>query len=264
MELDAILAQNKAMSQQINTITQHLSGMQVLAVNTQDTSYDMSGGFPQGENYDYAQFPPEQRDQPQRQQNFNNSQGNFNQNNFNNRQFQLSQPQQKPSLPQNTSDLESIVAELSKSTHSFMQEIRASLRNLEIQVGQLSRKFIEIQIFVHQSGKVAGSEAKVSEEPVEKEAPEKDKNKVEHNPLRHPDNPFLVDLETRSALPKAPEYKRKMPYPQRLQKASKNKQFSRFLEIFRKLQINIPFVEALEEMPLYAKFMKELLSNKRN
>ncbi|XP_016178500.1 uncharacterized protein LOC107620930 [Arachis ipaensis] len=55
-----------------------------------------------------------------------------------------------------------------------------------------------------------------------------------------------------------------MPYPQRLQKASKDKQFSKFLEVFRKLQINIPFAEALEQMPLYAKFMKELLSNKRD
>ncbi|XP_016206526.1 uncharacterized protein LOC107646898 [Arachis ipaensis] len=36
-----------------------------------------------------------------------------------------------------------------------------------------------------------------------------------------------------------------------------------FLEVFRKLEINIPFVKALEQMPLYGKFMKELLRNKR-
>ncbi|KAL4390700.1 hypothetical protein AHAS_Ahas03G0171300 [Arachis hypogaea] len=46
--LDAILAHNKSMSQQINAITQHFSGMQVSAISTQDTSYDMSGGFSQG------------------------------------------------------------------------------------------------------------------------------------------------------------------------------------------------------------------------
>ncbi|XP_016178173.1 uncharacterized protein LOC107620541 [Arachis ipaensis] len=62
----------------------------------------------------------------------------------------------------------------------------------------------------------------------------------------------------------APEYKPKISYPQRLQKASKDKQFSKFLEVFKKLQINIPFVEALEQMPLDAKFMKELLRNKRD
>ncbi|XP_016206525.1 uncharacterized protein LOC107646897 [Arachis ipaensis] len=43
----------------------------------------------------------------------------------------------------------------------------------------------------------------------------------------------------------------------------KDKQFSMFLEVFRKLEINIPFVKALEQMPLYGMFMKELLRNKR-
>ncbi|XP_062119267.1 uncharacterized protein LOC133833019 [Humulus lupulus] len=34
-------------------------------------------------------------------------------------------------------------------------------------------------------------------------------------------------------------------------------------EVFKKLHINIPFVEALEQMPSYVKFMKEILSKKR-
>ncbi|XP_072073981.1 uncharacterized protein [Arachis hypogaea] len=114
------------------------------------------------------------------------------------------------------------------------------------------------------SGKLTSSEAKVSEEPVEKEAPEEAKSQEEHAPPRHPDNPFLVDLEQYPANPKAPEYKAKMPYPQRLEKASKDKQFSKFLKVFKKLQINIPFVEALEKMPFYATFLKEFLANKRN
>ena len=55
----------------------------------------------------------------------------------------------------------------------------------------------------------------------------------------------------------------KIPYPQRLWKNSLDKQFSKFLEVFKKLHINIPFVEALEQMPSYVKFMKEILSKKR-
>ncbi|XP_014503149.1 uncharacterized protein LOC106763476 [Vigna radiata var. radiata] len=35
------------------------------------------------------------------------------------------------------------------------------------------------------------------------------------------------------------------------------------MEIFKKLEINIPFSEALQQMPSYAKFLKELLSKKR-
>ena len=54
-----------------------------------------------------------------------------------------------------------------------------------------------------------------------------------------------------------------MPFPQRLQKARREDQFSKFLEIFKKIEINIPFVEAINQMPNYAKFLKEILSKKK-
>ena len=53
-----------------------------------------------------------------------------------------------------------------------------------------------------------------------------------------------------------------MPFPQRLQKARREEQFSKFLNIFKKIEINIPFVEAINQMPNYAKFLKEILSKK--
>ena len=40
-------------------------------------------------------------------------------------------------------------------------------------------------------------------------------------------------------------------------------QFSRFLDMFKKIEINITFVEALTQMPNYAKFFKDILSKKR-
>ena len=53
------------------------------------------------------------------------------------------------------------------------------------------------------------------------------------------------------------------PFQQRIQKQKSDKQFAKFLEVFKKLQINIPFAEALEQMPSYAKFMKGILSRKK-
>jgi len=35
------------------------------------------------------------------------------------------------------------------------------------------------------------------------------------------------------------------------------------MEIFSQLQVNIPFGEALDQRPMYAKFMKELLTGRR-
>ena len=54
-----------------------------------------------------------------------------------------------------------------------------------------------------------------------------------------------------------------VPFPQRFQKAKREEQFSKFLEIFKKIEINIPFVEAINQMPNYAKFLKEILSKKK-
>ncbi|KAJ9544863.1 hypothetical protein OSB04_024570 [Centaurea solstitialis] len=55
----------------------------------------------------------------------------------------------------------------------------------------------------------------------------------------------------------------KVPYPTRLKAHKDDLQFSKFLEVFKKLHINIPFVDALAQMPSYAKFMKDIISNKR-
>ncbi|XP_057452670.1 uncharacterized protein LOC130744511 [Lotus japonicus] len=55
----------------------------------------------------------------------------------------------------------------------------------------------------------------------------------------------------------------KIPFPKALVKKNLEKQFFKFLEVFKKLQINIPFSEALEHMPAYSKFMKEILSRRR-
>ena len=54
-----------------------------------------------------------------------------------------------------------------------------------------------------------------------------------------------------------------IPYPQRLKKHKLDKQFTKFMEVFKKLHINIPFVDALEQMPSYVKFMKDILYQKR-
>ncbi|KAL7617558.1 hypothetical protein Lser_V15G01562 [Lactuca serriola] len=55
-----------------------------------------------------------------------------------------------------------------------------------------------------------------------------------------------------------------LPFPPRKSKSNEDDgQFKKFLEILSQLHINIPFVEALKQMPTYAKFMKEVLTRKR-
>ena len=54
-----------------------------------------------------------------------------------------------------------------------------------------------------------------------------------------------------------------VPFPQRLQKARREEFFSKFLEIFKKIEINIPFTEVITQMTNYAKFLKDILSKKK-
>ncbi|XP_050916766.1 uncharacterized protein LOC127131927 [Lathyrus oleraceus] len=57
----------------------------------------------------------------------------------------------------------------------------------------------------------------------------------------------------------------KLPFPTRNKKKERHeKNFKKFSEMFKKLEINIPFLEELEQMPSYAKFMKDIISKKRS
>ena len=62
---------------------------------------------------------------------------------------------------------------------------------------------------------------------------------------------------------KVQAYAPTIPFPQILQKAKKEEQFSKFLERFKKIEINIPFVDAITQTPNYAKFLKDILSKKK-
>lgn len=53
------------------------------------------------------------------------------------------------------------------------------------------------------------------------------------------------------------------PFPQRIRKAKEEQQFGKFLEILKQLHINIPLIEAIEQMPNYSKFMKDMLTKRR-
>ncbi|XP_076906108.1 uncharacterized protein LOC143562078 [Bidens hawaiensis] len=53
-----------------------------------------------------------------------------------------------------------------------------------------------------------------------------------------------------------------VPYPARLKNQKYTREYRHFLDMFRQLKINLPFVEALQHMPKYAKFLKDLLKRK--
>ncbi|XP_015947216.1 uncharacterized protein LOC107472179 [Arachis duranensis] len=57
-------------------------------------------------------------------------------------------------------------------------------------------------------------------------------------------------------------YVPRAPFLQRLLGGEKERSYSRFLDMFASLSVNIPFIKALQQMPTYIKYMKELLTKK--
>jgi 16S rRNA G527 N7-methylase RsmG len=54
-----------------------------------------------------------------------------------------------------------------------------------------------------------------------------------------------------------------IPYPQRLANTKLDKQYARFVELLKKLNVNILFTDVVTQMPTYVKFLKDILSNMR-
>ena len=172
---------------------------------------------------------------------------------------------------QKLSDLEAFKSD----TQMFQKNASASLKNLETQVGQLAlnmpnqnkgtfpsdtqknpKDCMAIQL---RSGKDLSSNKKTEGE----EETEAEKGKTEEKEERNSQLDQLKGSNDQKNKERVPAYAPAVPFPQRLQKSKREEQFSKFLDIFKKIEINIPFAEVISQMPLYAKFLKEVLSKKR-
>ena len=91
---------------------------------------------------------------------------------------------------------------------------------------------------------------------------EKDKKVVE-KVLETDESDSSKEAPTVREAPNVSAYKPKVPFPARLKQQQLDQQFSKFFKVFKKLHINIPFIDALRQMPSYAKFLKEILGNNR-
>ncbi|CAL1380994.1 unnamed protein product [Linum trigynum] len=72
-----------------------------------------------------------------------------------------------------------------------------------------------------------------------------------------------VEVPAPKPQPVVKEYIPKLPFPTRLHKDRLEAEFENFMAMLRKLNVQVPFLEALSQMPKYAKFLKDLLSKKQ-
>ncbi|KAE8668890.1 Chaperone DnaJ-domain superfamily protein, putative isoform 2 [Hibiscus syriacus] len=101
-----------------------------------------------------------------------------------------------------------------------------------------------------------------AEQEVQEEAPvEEDKN--EGSSSKETEGANKNAKATFVNTPSVQEVRPSPPFPQRLKKHNEDIQFRKFVDILSQLQINVPFLEAMKQMPTYSKFLKEIVTKKR-
>ena len=92
-------------------------------------------------------------------------------------------------------------------------------------------------------------------------SPTKERKKEQVEEIKEENDEEVEDKnEMKEAIPIPPV---PVPFPQRLNKQKDEKNFKKFLKIFKELHINIPFVDAVLQVSAYVKFLKELVTKKK-
>ncbi|XP_057809033.1 glutenin, high molecular weight subunit PW212-like [Salvia miltiorrhiza] len=162
-----------------------------------------------------------------------------------------------------------------------MESQSATIKRLETTVGQLSGTLNQMQqqqqpgklhgqglqphqaqaVTVLRSGKVVNNkvEAPVEEPPKEARMEEQVKE-----PLQPREEEKEKEEEPEVKLHKAAKpYKPPVPYPSRLKNEKLDQQFTDFYNMLAKVNVNLPLLDVIRNVPAYLKFFKELASKKR-
>ncbi|XP_006603212.1 uncharacterized protein [Glycine max] len=176
-----------------------------------------------------------------------------------------------------------------QETKAFIQETRslpkspdAAIRNLETQLGQLAHERAErptrtfgansennlreeckaVMTQAQKNTQEAGTmiEDDGTEDKKEEETKEEEKLEEEEKVVSPPNTKSQKARKAKNE--ESPVLPQDLLYPKVSTKKNKEHCFMRFLEIFKGLEITMPFGEALQQMPLYSKFMKDIITKK--
>ncbi|XP_052203082.1 uncharacterized protein LOC127808554 [Diospyros lotus] len=168
--------------------------------------------------------------------------------------------------------LEEIVKSLATNTQQFQQEIRTSIKQLENQISQLATSMNRLE--AQGSGKLPSQTIVNPRENVSVITLRSGKeiDILVQNPTDLAKKTQKEEAENEATISSKvisqtivhnSDKPNPLPFPSRLSKSKKEDQEKDILEIFRKVEVNIPLLDAIKQVPRYAKFLKELCTNKR-
>ncbi|KAI3814242.1 hypothetical protein L1987_18992 [Smallanthus sonchifolius] len=76
--------------------------------------------------------------------------------------------------------------------------------------------------------------------------------------------PQPTPTDTPQNVPTKRTFKSHIPYPGRLVKQMTDEQYEKFIDLLSQIHDNLPFLDIIQQMPKYGRFMKDFLTNKRN
>ncbi|CAL8169132.1 unnamed protein product [Prunus armeniaca] len=160
--------------------------------------------------------------------------------------------------------------------HNNTKEFEGEIMHGQVKLMRLSKdpncKEVTAKAIILRSGKEIGTNPEMSKQsPKENEKllpKEKEVDKAtarEEQPLpqspkapTQPNSGKVVPNSTHSnPIP------RNVPFPRRFMQSKKKENEKDILETFRKVQVNIPLLDAIKQVPRYAKFLKELCTTRR-
>ncbi|RDY07908.1 Retrovirus-related Pol polyprotein from transposon 17.6, partial [Mucuna pruriens] len=150
-----------------------------------------------------------------------------------------------------TSNLE-FQQSVSSSNLQFQQNMTATIQDLKTQIGQLANTVSQLQS--------AGSNNLPSQTIPN---PRGNASVVTLRSGKELPRSVEADSEQNANLQPRPETTVPLPFPSRTTSARKPESDEELLKMFRKVEINIPLLDAIKQVPKYAKFLKELCVHKR-
>ncbi|KAB2600241.1 hypothetical protein D8674_010512 [Pyrus ussuriensis x Pyrus communis] len=200
----------------------------------------------------------------------------------NNNQFQNFQPKPATTLEDTVKLLAQNTLQFQHSTNSTFQQHSAALTKMETQLGQIADalnqrevgKFPSQPVILQRnqeqakaittlrSGKVidnrVGNEVTNEYDHVNAGVTQGDNEKPNEEPS-HATSSFEAPNLHKAEKPYTPP----IPFPGRLAKSKQDKSFKEIFDILSKVNVNLPLLDVIRNMPAYGKFFKELNSYKR-
>ncbi|CAL9019018.1 unnamed protein product, partial [Prunus brigantina] len=199
----------------------------------------------------------------------------------NNNQFQNFQPKPATTLEDTVKMLAQNTVQFQQTTNSTLQQHSAALTKMETQLGQIADALSQREagkfpsqpvilqrnqeqakaVITLRSGKVingVGNEVTNESDHVNA-GPTQEKNEKSND---DPSN-ATFSYEAPSLHKAEKPYTPPIPFPGRLAKSKQDKSFKEIFDILSKVNVNLPLLDVIRNMPAYGKFFKELNTYKR-